>query len=214
MGQTGTNDEPRLLLSKHERRRPKCRRTLFAQRARNCSILALRARHFAAADRGCQSETAISHRSNRMNTPNPVDLLFAGMDKLSPGDDILTLYVLRSLPEHRFNVVVDAGCGAGRQTFVLANELKTPIHAIDCRQPFLDRLTERAEEKNLAQLVRTHCMDMKKIPSVFAKIDLLWAEGAAYNIGFANALTTWAKAIKPNGFAVVSELCWLRENKI
>src|SRR5207237_9197649 len=42
-------------------------------------------------------------------------------------------------------------------------------------------------------------------------IDLLFAEGAAYNIGFANALTTWAKAIKPDGFAVVSELCWLRE---
>ncbi len=52
---------------------------------------------------------------------------------------------------------------------------------------------------------------MKDIPSVFAKIDLLWAEGAAYNIGFANALTTWAKAIKPNAFAVVSELCWLRD---
>ena len=42
-------------------------------------------------------------------------------------------------------------------------------------------------------------------------MDLLWSEGAAYNIGFANALTTWAKAIKPNRFAVVSELCWLRE---
>src|SRR5262249_31362335 len=46
---------------------------------------------------------------------------------------------------------------------------------------------------------------------VFPKIDLLWAEGAAYNIGFANALATWAKAIRPDGFAVVSELCWLRE---
>ena len=54
-------------------------------------------------------------------------------------------------------------------------------------------------------------MDMKDIPSVFPTIDLLWAEGAAYNIGFADALTVWAKAIKPNGFAVVSELCWLRE---
>ena len=66
-----------------------------------------------------------------MNTPNPIDLLFADMDKLSPGDDSLSLYVLRSLPEHRFEVVVDAGCGAGRQTFVLADELKTPIHAVD-----------------------------------------------------------------------------------
>jgi SAM-dependent methyltransferase len=146
-----------------------------------------------------------------MNTPNPVDLLFSDMDKLSPGDDSLSLYVLRSLPEHRFDVVVDAGCGAGRQTFVLAHELKTPIHAVDSYQPFLDRLRKRANEKGLAELVRTHCMDMKDIPSVFSKIDLLWAEGAAYNIGFANALATWAKAMKPNGFAVVSELCWLRE---
>ena len=55
---------------------------------------------------------------------------------------------------------------------------------------------------------------MKDIPSVFPTIDLLWAEGAAYNVGFANALATWAKAIRPNGFAVVSELCWLREHKI
>jgi len=136
------------------------------------------------------------------------------MDKLSPGDDSLSLYVLRSLPKHRFEVVVDAGCGAGRQTFVLANELKTLIHAVDSYQPFLDRLSHRAKEKGFAQLLRTHCMDMKDIPHVFPAIDLLWAEGAAYNIGFANALAAWAKAIKPNGFAVVSELCWLREDKI
>jgi hypothetical protein len=54
-------------------------------------------------------------------------------------------------------------------------------------------------------------MDMKDIPSVFPTIDLLWAEGAAYNIGFANALATWANAIRPDGFAVISELCWLRD---
>ncbi len=149
-----------------------------------------------------------------MNAPNPVDILFAGMDKLSPGDDGLSLYVLRSLPEHRFEVVVDAGCGAGRQTFVLANELNTVIHAVDSYQPFLDRLSQRAKEQGLAQMVRPHCTDMKDIPNVFPTIDLLWAEGAAYNIGFANALIGWAKAIRPDGFAVISELCWLRDDKI
>jgi SAM-dependent methyltransferase len=146
-----------------------------------------------------------------MNAPKTIDLLFADMDKLSPGDDGLSLYVLRSLPEHRFEVVVDAGCGAGRQTFVLADELKTPIQAVDSYQPFLDRLRQRAKEKGVTQLVRTHCMDMKDIPGVFPKIDLLWAEGAAYNIGFANALAAWARAIRPDGFAVISELCWLRD---
>src|SRR6266496_3571737 len=105
-----------------------------------------------------------------MKTPNPVDLLFANMDKLSPGDDSITLYVLRSLPQHRFEVVVDAGCGAGRQTLVLASELKTRIEAVESYQPFLDRLKRRAKEKGLAHLVRTHCMDMKGIPGVFPKI--------------------------------------------
>jgi SAM-dependent methyltransferase len=146
-----------------------------------------------------------------MNAANPIDLLFAGMDKLGPGDDSVSLYVLRSLPEHRFEVVVDAGCGAGRQTFVLADELKTLVHAVDSYQPFLDRLRHRAKEKNLAQLIRTHWMDMKDIPRVFPTIDLLWAEGAAYNIGFANALASWARVIRQNGFAVISELCWLRD---
>jgi cyclopropane fatty-acyl-phospholipid synthase-like methyltransferase len=133
------------------------------------------------------------------------------MEKLSPGDDSVSLYVLRSLPQHHFEVIVDAGCGAGRQTMVLASELGAPIQAVDCYQPFLNRLKWRAEEKGLAHLVHTHCVDMKDIPRVFPTIDLLWAEGAAYNIGFANALTLWANVIKPEGFAVVSELCWLRE---
>ena len=55
-------------------------------------------------------------------------------------------------------------------------------------------------------------MDMKEIPSAFPHVDLLWSEGAAYNIGFANALATWASSIGPDGFVVVSELSWVRED--
>jgi len=54
-------------------------------------------------------------------------------------------------------------------------------------------------------------MDMKDIPAAFQTIDLLWSESAAYNIGFANALTVRASAINKGGFAVVSELSWLRD---
>lgn len=36
-----------------------------------------------------------------MNAPNPIDLIFADMDKLSPGDDTLTLHVLRSRPHDK-----------------------------------------------------------------------------------------------------------------
>ena len=146
-----------------------------------------------------------------MSTYNPIDLLFGGMEKLGPGGDVHTLNVLRLLPKQPFHVVVDAGCGTGRQTLVLAKELGTRVHALDSYESFLNDLTRRAEAAGIAHLIQTHCMDMKDIPGAFQPIDLLWSEGAAYNIGFPNALTLWASAINKGGCAVVSELSWLRD---
>jgi trans-aconitate methyltransferase len=146
-----------------------------------------------------------------VSADDPIDLLFGGMGKLGPGDDEHTRHVLRLLPRRRFDVVVDAGCGAGRQTLVLARELGSTVHAVDTHEPFLEELRRRAREAGVEHLVETHRMDMKDIPQVFPRIDLLWAEGAAYSIGFADALTGWAPAIAPGGFVVASELSWLRE---
>jgi hypothetical protein len=57
-------------------------------------------------------------------------------------------------------------------------------------------------------------MDMKDISRVFQGIDLLWSEGAAYNIGFPIALATWAPALTPDkGLVVVSELSWLKKEE-
>lgn len=146
-----------------------------------------------------------------MNTYNAINLLFGGMEKLGPGSNTHTLHVLRLLPKQPFRVIVDAGCGAGRQTIALAKELGTLVHAVDLYEPFLDDLTRRAKETGIEHLVRTHRMDMRDIPTGFQHIDLLWSEGAAYNIGFPNALTNWASAINKDGLLVVSELSWLRD---
>jgi trans-aconitate methyltransferase len=146
-----------------------------------------------------------------MTAPAPIELLFGGMGKLGPGSDADTLQVLRSLPQHHFDLVVDAGCGAGRQTLALAKALGVTIHAVDSHQPFLDELRRRAEDAGVAMQIQAHCMDMSDIQVVFSSIDPLWSEGAAYNIGFVNALSRWAQALRPGGFAVVSELAWLSE---
>jgi SAM-dependent methyltransferase len=146
-----------------------------------------------------------------MNTYKAIDLLFGGMEKLGPGGNAHTLHGLRLLPKQQFRVIVDAGCGTGRQTMVLAKELGTLVHAVDSYEPFLNDLMQRAKGIGIEHLIHTHCMDMKDIPAVFQHIDLLWSEGAAYHIGFANALTIWASAINQDGFVVVSELSWLRD---
>jgi cyclopropane fatty-acyl-phospholipid synthase-like methyltransferase len=146
-----------------------------------------------------------------MNSDNPIDLLFGGMEKLGPGDNVHTLNVLRLLPKQQFHVIVDAGCGTGRQTMVLARELGALVRAVDSYEPFLNDLSQRAKAAGIEHRIQTHCMDMKDIPGVFPHIDLLWSEGAAYNIGFSDALTSWASVINTGGFVVVSELSWLRE---
>ncbi|GEC33329.1 hypothetical protein N181_02855 [Sinorhizobium fredii USDA 205] len=142
---------------------------------------------------------------------DPLELLFGGMGKLGPGSDAHTLQALRSLPKGHFDLVVDAGCGAGRQTLVLATALGVTIHAVDSHQPFLDELRRRAEDAGVGSRIQAHCMDMSDIPAVFSSIDLLWSEGAAYNIGFADALARWAPALRSGGFVVVSELAWLSD---
>jgi SAM-dependent methyltransferase len=146
-----------------------------------------------------------------MNPDDPINLLFGGMEMLGPGCNAHTLHVLRLLPKRQFRLVVDAGCGTGRQTLALAKELGTVVHAVDTHEPFLNDLVRRASEEGVEHLVQAHCMDMKDIPRVFGDIDLLWSEGAAYNIGFPDALASWASALTPGGFAVLSELSWLKE---
>src|SRR5262249_51190073 len=73
-------------------------------------------------------------------------------------------------------------------------------------------LARRAGEAGLGHPVQAHCMDMKDIPQAFPRIDLLWSEGAAYHIGFPNALATWATALRPGAFAGVRGASWLEED--
>jgi trans-aconitate methyltransferase len=147
-----------------------------------------------------------------MSNADPIELLFGGMEKLGPGSDPDTLKVLEMLPRRVPQIIIDAGCGTGRQTLVLANRLQTTVHAVDNYEPFLVSLKRRAKDAGVEHLVETHCMDMAEIPNAFREIDLLWAEGSAYSIGFKHALRTWHSPLKPCGFLVVSELCWLHQD--
>ena len=147
-----------------------------------------------------------------MSNANPIDLLFGGMEKLAPGSNSDTLQVLAMLPQVSHEMIVDAGCGSGRHTLALASQLQELVHAVDSYEPFLSDLADRAKVAGVENLVKTYCMDMTDIPNTFQQIDLLWSEGAAYNIGFPNALKTWYSAVKSGGFAVVSELSWLRSD--
>lgn len=141
---------------------------------------------------------------------------FAGLPQQGPGtrkDSIGVLdRVMDGLPP-RPNVA-DMGCGTGRTTLTLARHLPDArIVAIDLAAPFIRTLRNEVQRQNLDDRVRVALADMGSPPIRPGSLDLLWCEGAAYIIGFANALSIWRPLLKPSAYCVVSECEWLKDER-
>ena len=135
--------------------------------------------------------------------------LHRGLDRLGPGDEAFSRRILASLPALPDQLrIADLGCGAGAGALLLAAWFDAPVRAVDLAREFLDRLEERARAQGLAHLVTALEADIGALDWPSGSIDLLWSEGAAYNLGFEYALRTWAPLLAPGGIAVISELSW------
>ncbi len=131
-----------------------------------------------------------------------------------PGSDAATrkaIGLLPALPEKP--VVLDLGCGPGRQTLVLAKDLGVPITAMDIHQPFLDQLDRAAADAGLSHLITIRRGDMGALDYPLKSVDLIWAEGSIFIVGFKSGLANWAHFLKPGGLVVASELTWLTDDR-
>ncbi len=86
-------------------------------------------------------------------------------------------------PSRRLNIA-DIGCGTGASTLVLAKELKADIIAVDFLAEFLNELQSRADEHGVANRINAVKGSMDALPFANGQLDVIWSEGAIYNIGF------------------------------
>lgn len=136
--------------------------------------------------------------------------LHADLPQQAPGSDALTAEVLSGLPRLGPDArILDIGCGPGRQTLVLARETEAQVFAIDLLPPFLEVLRERAESAGLSGRIRAQRMSMSDISFADASFDLIWSEGAIYNMGFLCGLRAWRRLLRPGGHIALTEACFL-----
>ena len=65
----------------------------------------------------------------------------------------------------------------------------------------------------LSAKVATLCCSMDNLPFGHAEYDVLWSEGAIYNMGFARGGKQWNAYLKMGGVLVASELTWTTDSR-
>ena len=139
--------------------------------------------------------------------------LHSGLKRQGPGDSGLSEGIIRQLPKLPPNpVIADIGCGAGAGALILARHYRAKVKAVDFSKSFLDQLMDRAEAEGLAAFIEPIACDMGNLDWEPASIDLLWSEGAAYNITFEGALAAWRPFMAAAGVAVISEMNYFSDN--
>ena len=139
--------------------------------------------------------------------------LHRGLAHKGPGDPHLTHHILNRLPPLPPSPqIADLGCGSGASALLLAQHYQSPVKAVDISSVFLEELKARAEQRGLDHLILPVAADMAQLPLPMGSLDLIWSEGAAYNLGFETALKTWRSHLTSRGIAVVSELSWFTDD--
>ena len=109
--------------------------------------------------------------------------------------------------------IADVGCGSGAQTLTLAERTGGRITAVDLFPEFLGKLRSEAERRGLGARIETLEANMEALPFERGSLDLIWSEGAVYNMGFEAGVKAWREFLKPGGYMALSELSWFRSRR-
>lgn len=109
--------------------------------------------------------------------------------------------------------ILDIGCGTGAQTLELARLSPARIVAVDRLEPFLKVLREKVNREGLGHRIIPQEGDMEALRFPGEYFDVIWSEGAIYNMGFRRGLAAWSAFLKPGGYLAVSEITWLTPDR-
>ena len=84
---------------------------------------------------------------------------------------------------------------------------------IDLFPEFIDLFNGQARKLNFEHRVSGEVGSMDNLRFGSNELDLIWSEGAIYNIGFERGLTEWRQYLKPGGFVAVTEVSWFTDDR-
>ncbi len=139
---------------------------------------------------------------------------FSTLERQGPGSPEVTVRALSFIDYLTASSrIADIGCGTGGQTMVLAKHAPGQITGIDLFPRFIDLFNQQAAGLNLQHRVKGSVGSMDNLPFQQQELDLIWSEGAIYNIGFERGLNEWKPFLKTGGYIAVSEASWFTDER-
>lgn len=139
---------------------------------------------------------------------------FSLLERQGPGSPEITIKALSFIDNLADeSQIADIGCGSGGQTMVLARTTTGKVTGIDLFPMFIDLFNKNAQKHNLQKRVKGMVGSMEDLPFQPGELDLIWSEGAIYNIGFKRGLNEWAKFLKKGGYIAVTEASWFTSER-
>lgn len=157
--------------------------------------------------------------SNEIKSIHEFDLnliceYYSSVERQGPGSPEITIKALSFIDNlSEESRIVDIGCGTGGQTMVMAQNTSGHITGIDLFPAFIDLFNYNAKKLNLQDKVDGIVGSMDNLPFKNEELDLIWSEGAIYNIGFEKGLNEWRKFLKTGGYVAVSEGSWFTDER-
>lgn len=139
---------------------------------------------------------------------------FSTVERQGPGSPEVTIKALSFIDNlNDDSLIADIGCGTGGQTMVLAQNAPGQITGIDLFPTFVNIFNKNASNLNLQDRAKGIIGSMNNLSFKDNELDLIWSEGAIYNIGFERGLKEWKRFLKKGGYIAVTEASWFTEER-
>jgi ubiquinone/menaquinone biosynthesis C-methylase UbiE len=139
---------------------------------------------------------------------------FSSVERQGPGSPEVTIKALSFIENlSKSSYIADIGCGTGGQTMVMAQHTSGKITGIDLFPTFINLFNTNADKLNFQERVKGIVGSMDNLPFPNEELDIIWSEGAIYNIGFERGLNEWRKFLQTGGYIAVSEASWFTDER-
>lgn len=145
-----------------------------------------------------------------MERPDLFFSLFESLPRQGPGSASCTARAWRACADvPAAPRIVDLGCGGGAQTLDLARLVpNAAILAVDAHAPLVEILRRKVAAGGFRGRVEARVGDMRSLARPEGGVDVVWSEGALYNLGLEAALPLCRSLLRPGGCLAFSDAVW------